>query len=78
MRAALEEFVGNNKKEKNNLCKSIYKLFFIITTVLIMIILFTDFIYLLINILAKSNFNTIQDLKDYNAKACYYNKDVFL
>ncbi|TNV72840.1 hypothetical protein FGO68_gene11584 [Halteria grandinella] len=77
MRAALEEFVGNNQKEKN-MCKSIYRLFFIFTTILIMIFLFTDFVYLLINVLAKSNFNTIQDLKDYDARACYYYGDEFL
>ncbi|CAD8054798.1 unnamed protein product [Paramecium sonneborni] len=71
-------FGGQNQHEKENICKQVYRFVFAMVSFLIVIILFSDFIYLIINSLAKSNFNTIQDMKDLNAIACYYEQDQFL
>ncbi|CAD8132526.1 unnamed protein product [Paramecium pentaurelia] len=71
-------FGGQSRPETDNICKQVYRFVFAMVSFLIVIILFSDFIYLIINSLAKSNFNTIQDMKDINAIACYFEQDQFL
>lgn len=56
MKAAFKDFFGFHQTKGINMCRLIYSFFFTTISLIILIVILTDFIYILITLLAKSNF----------------------